>query len=240
MVIGSHWHARLGPSAPTRGAVAADGVKLAERRQAVEELSLGFLFTMFTALTTVTADEVEELLLSRGKVDDSAIAEDDDPTSDTDADGIMALAQNITAVVRRILPALRIISRWIKANLKYIARESWGHNPDLSAALATFWHDYKRLMIALARLFPLAQLPGLDQPLEEDIDMKGFLPLRRGRSVNSGAEFADHCEELDNAPRHEVHPNEEQLMRIGDLLVDVKLLMQTEVSWSHRLVTYTL
>ncbi|KAL1409657.1 hypothetical protein Q8F55_003653 [Vanrija albida] len=227
MVIGSHWHARLGPSAPTRGAP-AEGPKLAERRQAVEELSLGFLFTMFTALVTVAADEIEDLLHSRGTADDSAIAEDDDPASDTDADGMMALAQNITAVVRRILPALRIVSRWIKANLKYIARESWSHNPDLSAALATFWHDYKRLMIALARLFPLAQLPGLDQPLEEDIDMKGFLPLRRGRSVNGGAEFADQCDEVDDAPRHGVHPNEEQLMRIGDLLVDVKLLMQTE------------
>lgn len=215
MAVGSHWYCRLDAGRNNPGSADPAEVTQAERRRLVEELSLSFLFAVFTALVTVTAVEVEEALAARTGEDESAIAEEED---DGEADTVLALAQRITAVVRRILPSLRIMSRWLKSHLEYVARASDGANAELRALIANFWTQYKRLMLSLARLFPLVQLPSLDGPLEEDIDMRGFLPLRRGLSEETATD----------PQRQDVHPNEEQLMRIADLLVDVKLLMQTE------------
>lgn len=214
MAIGSHWYCRLDAGRGLSSSDPAEAGK-AERRRLVEDLSLRFLFAVFTTLVTVTAVEVEEALASRAGEDDSAVAEEDDSG---EVDTVLALAQRITAVVRRILPSLRIMSRWLKSHLDYVARASGGANGELRVEIANFWTQYKRLMLALARLFPLVQLPSLDGPLEEDIDMRGFLPLRRGLSEETATD----------PQRQDVHPNEEQLMRIADLLVDVKLLMQTE------------
>lgn len=216
MAIGSHWYCRLDAGRNNMGTSDPAEAAKAERRRLVEDLALSFLFAAFTSLVTVTAVEVEESLAARAGEDESAVAEDDDDHEGDDT--VLALAQRITAVVRRILPSLRIMSRWLKSHLEYVARASSSSNAELRALITNFWTQYKRLMLALARLFPLAQLPSLDGPLEEDIDMRGFLPLRRGLS-----------EETNTDPqRQDVHPNEEQLMRIADLLVDVKLLMQTE------------
>lgn len=228
MVIGSHWLTRFDQSSsqadlePDAGNVA----RQTERRRSVEELSLIFLVTYFTALLSVSAVEVEEVLQTRQNVEDSALASDDEAEADTEMDGTLLLAQRITAVLRRILPALRIASRWLKSHLDYVARASDSRNEELSNILTNFWTEYKRFMLALASLFPLAQLPSLIEALEEDVDMAGFLPLRRGTSADQTS-FEDI--KADNPSKHEVHPNEEQLMRISDLLVDVKLLMQTEV-----------
>ena len=61
-------------------------------------------------------------------------------------------------------------------------------------------------------------LPGCHEVLEEDMDMRGFVPLIRGLSGGEagGEETGD---------GGEVHPNEQQLMRIADLQVDARLLV---------------
>lgn len=228
MAIGSHWQTRF--DHPTVSETDPnEAAKVSERRRAIEEIALSFLLAIFTVLVSVSASEVEDSLAAQAALqDDSALATDDEPRADEERDGTLALAQRITAVVRRILPSLRILSRWLKSHLEYIARASSSSNPELRATITTFWTEYKRLMLGLARLFPLIQLPGLDEPLEEDLDMRGFLPLRRGHAVSGSGNPEEFNGE--SPGRQEVHPNEEQLMRISDLLVDVKLLMQTEVS----------
>lgn len=203
MAIGSHWQARLGANASS-----SEG---AERRHVVENLSLIFLMSVFTSLVVVAAEEAEEAL-ALVNADDSAVVDEDDE---------VPLAQRITAVLRRLLPSLRIMSRWLKSHIEYVGRLAPGA-PEVARAVSSFWASYKRLMFALAQVFPLAQLPELDQPLEEDRDMRGFLPLRGHRASASSDD------ELPPS-NGEVHPNEEQLMRLADLLVDVKLLMQTDV-----------
>lgn len=68
-------------------------------------------------------------------------------------------------------------------------------------------------------------LPGLESGLEEDQDMRGFMPISRGliKSNKAGEGEGD------------VHPNEEQLMRIADLQVDATLILQAQVSPSLQL-----
>jgi protein SMG7 len=153
------------------------------------------------------------------------------------------LAQRITATFRRMLPALRIAGKWLQANFKYVLRgqqsttkedavsnkkEKRKSGPGLAIAGAPlFWESYAQFINALYRLFPEGSLPALTSPLEEDVDMKGFLPLK---NLMVGEERGDKENKGDrNKAAAQVHPNEEQLMRIADLLNDAKILIDLEV-----------
>lgn len=139
-----------------------------------------------------------------------------------EAEDSLALAQRITAVFRRALPALRIASKWLKANLEYVVTN--GAEP--------FWVKYAEFATTLAGTFPPAKLPALSIPLEEDVDMKGFAPLKRTMMETKAFEDANGAKLAvsgDTDGLGGVHPNEEHLMRIGDLLLDALYLAQSEV-----------
>jgi len=157
------------------------------------------------------------------------------------------LAQRITATFRRMLPALRIAGKWLRANFKYVLqgqqsvatktredavsnkKEKRKSGPGLAIAGAPlFWESYAQFISALYRSFPEGSLPALTSPLEEDVDMKGFLPLK---NLMAGEERGDKENKGDrNTAAAQVHPNEEQLMRIADLLNDAKILIDFENS----------
>lgn len=146
---------------------------------------------------------------------ESAIEEDDERGS--------GLSSSISAVLRRILPSLRLLSKWVKLHFDYMSRFPTNDSNPLSTSIPTFWSAYYRLIEALARAFPLGMLPSLEMGLEEDEDMRGFLPISRGllRSKSS---------KVGQGTAEQVHPNEEQLMRIADLQVDATLILQAQVS----------
>jgi len=231
IVIGAHWHARAGASVhPTIAAneeVASNGKRQA-RRQEAEEYALEFLLAMLTAIFDVAIGELEEVLGSS-----AYIARNDTAVADEDAEDMpdVELHLHISAVLRRLLPSLRIISKWTKLHLEYVCRFPFDSDI-LGSTLPAFWQRYARLIGALARLFPIDQLPSLSDPLEEDIDLRGFIPLSRGLANSAEQRNGSTNGQSENkvVQLHDVHPNEEQLMRIADLQVDAKLLMQTEVS----------
>jgi hypothetical protein len=139
------------------------------------------------------------------------------------------LAQRISAIFRRTLPALRIASKWLRANFKFIMQDpefkayqakqankgvdvTKCDEHKLSAHSDTtvyFWKTYAQFVLALSQAFPAARLPPF-VPLDEDRDMRGFWPLKK---LMDGTR-----------DRVEDHPNVEQLMRITDLLNDAKIL----------------
>ena len=204
VTIGSHWHARQ-----SAFIVPADSdAKRVKRRHDAEEIALDFMLAFFGVLVQTAIDELDEIPATN-------------PIEEVDLD------QHISAVLRRLLPALRIMSKWIKFNVEYVSRFSSTPNESLASEIHSFWARYQRLTTVLPRLFPLARLPTLSDPLEEDTDMRGFVPFGRAISVQESREkdINGHGE----AP----HPNEEQLMRIADLQVDAKLLVQSGVrsSW---------
>ena len=147
------------------------------------------------------------------------------------------LAQRITAIFRRTLPALRIASKWLRANVGYLVgdpefkayqdkeklrnvtveKKSTKKLSAHSIHTIRFWRGYAQFVTVLSRAFPKGKLPALTAPLEEDADLRGFLPLKR-QMLAAPADTPD-------AP----HPNEEQLMRISDLLADAKALLTEEV-----------
>uniref|UniRef100_A0A8H7XU36 Protein SMG7 n=1 Tax=Psilocybe cubensis TaxID=181762 RepID=A0A8H7XU36_PSICU len=161
-------------------------------------------------------------------------------------EGADDIAQRISATFRRTLPALRIASKWLRANYKYVVQDqefiayqsresSKGINivkkdenkiSGYSKKTQRFWKGYAQFMLALSQAFPANKLHPFLSPLEEDVEMKGFLPLRKLMGEEKGKEKA----QVNGAQREQVHPNVEQLMRISDLLEDAKVLVQMENS----------
>ncbi|WVF66309.1 hypothetical protein IAT40_001049 [Kwoniella sp. CBS 6097] len=208
IVIGSHYRAR--------NTVGLDQLpKQIQRSFETEAKALEFLLNVFEVLVRVGAEEVEEARATLG--DESALALDgEDDVEDQ-------LPQFISAVLRRILPSLRIVSKWIKLDLEYLGRHK------TLPAFNSFWSTYKRFIDAVGSVFPIDRLPSLPDPLEEDIDMRGFMPLQRGitshgSSTNGTSNGVGIIE--GTGTQRDVHPNEEQLMRLADLQVDAKLISQ--------------
>ena len=158
------------------------------------------------------------------------------------------LAQLITATFRRTLPALRIASKWLRANFKYVVQDQefasfqqtekgkgFESNEKTANKISRhstktllFWKTYAQFSLVLSLAFPADKLPSLSAPLEEDIEMRGFSPLRNlmgEPKVSSEKLFDDGI----GQSREQVHPNVEQLMRIADLLDDAKALIAMEV-----------
>ncbi|BGP48383.1 hypothetical protein JCM10450v2_004256 [Rhodotorula kratochvilovae] len=222
----------------------------AASRVNLEPEALVHLLSLFTTLLTVSTTETIDLYTSNS----ASLAPGAAPNP----------AQNISAVLRRALPALRILTKWLVAQLEYIARvearveaserkraarartstgtaaggseeaqqplsldsgASSSSAPtaagrtslaELRAALDALWAAYADYSSAVKLAFPPALLPTalLDQGgwLEEDVELLGFAPLRRAMrplAEDGGAG------EIRRVGR-DVHPNEEQLMRVAD------------------------
>jgi len=150
------------------------------------------------------------------------------------------LAQRISAAFRRTLPALRVASKWLLANLKYVVHTT----PSIASSqveeiqgvsipdMPDFWQHYTSFYTTLSQLFPAEKLPSLLSPLDEDVELRGFLPLRNlmisdttSTDVHEGNGVA-----AARPQGREVHPNEEQLMRISDLLKDARDIAESPVS----------
>lgn len=171
-------------------------------------------------------------------------------SSSVDLDDPKQLATNISAVLRRTLPAIRIMSKWIMGQLEYLNRtqarvvayevkmdaaaqeiaERFVRPEVLRRAILEFWAAYAAFANSMQAAFPLERLPSSVEGsvwLEEDVDMLGFQPLRRGMKEGVGANDGTPFE----IPRvgGDVHPNEEQLMRISEIQQHALLIARSEV-----------
>ncbi|KAF8352026.1 hypothetical protein F5887DRAFT_1068400 [Amanita rubescens] len=131
------------------------------------------------------------------------------PSHDTRDD----LGQQITATFRRTLPAMRVASKWLRANAKYLSQD-----PEFNAYL----QKKKVATLTTLRSSGKSKLPKLTAPLEEDIELGGFLPLKKlMNSVRTD-------DQGKVKPQEGVHPNEEQLMRIADLHEDARAIAELD------------
>ncbi|EKM78372.1 hypothetical protein AGABI1DRAFT_75950 [Agaricus bisporus var. burnettii JB137-S8] len=162
------------------------------------------------------------------------------PPSDVNG-GETSLALKITAVFRRTLPGLRIASKWIIANHKtilqdpefvawkeqeqakgiQISKESPEKISGYSVQTIKFWDSYIEFIRALMEAFPRKNLPALVSPLDEDLDMRGFLPLKKSMGGDGEQGGLGSVQ-----TRERPHPNAEQLMRIHDLLEDARRISE--------------
>ncbi|KAF8311529.1 uncharacterized protein EI90DRAFT_3138368 [Cantharellus anzutake] len=139
------------------------------------------------------------------------------------------LAQSISATLRRTLPCLHVISRWIKINTDVI-HPCGTKNPQMVSSShcyyqfpIPFWSSYATFLNRLLGVFPLKSLPVATVRFEEDEDLRGFRPLE-GTSVNDPTPSSP-C-----ASPSTVHPNDEHLMRIRDVISSGLEIANQEVS----------
>ena len=83
--------------------------------------------------------------------------------------------EKITAVTRRILPALRQYSTWLVSEAHILVVN---HPGNTSVYIKELWKMYADVLTALITYFPVTELPDLDYLLEEDQNTVGFKPLR--------------------------------------------------------------
>jgi hypothetical protein len=103
---------------------------------------------------------------------------------------------------------------------------------ELEVELKGFWNAYADFGNSIKWAFPLEELPSAREGgvwFEEDVDLLGFAPLRRGMKEGVGA--ADGMPMEIARVGRDVHPNEEQLMRIAELQADALLVADSEVSF---------
>jgi hypothetical protein len=88
-----------------------------------------------------------------------------------------------------------------------------------------FWEAYTSFATRVVLVFPPTSLPKLKSFLEEDFDTRGYLPLggMLAQKVTS-----TELEGQDLRALEQVHPNEEQLMRIWDISHDAHLVAEIQ------------
>lgn len=210
------------------------------------------------------------LLLTRSTIETIEILGANEAQRPDDKGGVPA-TQNISAVLRRALPAVRILTKWLVSQLDYVARvearveasERRRHRTsngeeaqqqslessasresgdpthvsldEFRASLDALWIAYADFANVLNVAFPQAGLPLdlLDEGvwLEEDVELLGFVPLRRGMKGGAGDSGSISSREIRRVGR-DVHPNDEHLMRVADVLRDARGLAGSQVSLS--------
>lgn len=210
-----------------------------------------------------------KILLTRSTIETIELIESNEAHRAPDQPRVPA-AQNISAVLRRALPAIRVLTKWLVSQLDYVsrvdtrveARERRRHrvsngeeaqqlsldssasresSDPLCVSLDEFRHGLDALWLAYADFanilkvaFPQDELPLdlLDEGvwLEEDVELLGFVPLRRGmKGTTAGEASVVSAREIRRVGR-DVHPNDEQLMRVADVLRDAVDLAESHVS----------
>jgi protein SMG7 len=218
IIIGAHWRARSQASIHSTNGGSRDNQSKAQTFQNYESLALEYLLSFFSTILFVAADEVNIILKSDLYKPAEAVA-------DNDEDDSREFYPYLTAPLRRLLPSMRLLSKWIKLNLDYLSRYV-ASSRHVEENVSAFWQAYKDCIGLFTALFPIDRLPSLTDSLEEDDDMRKFIPLDRG-IAQLPAGYPDASDDGERVPPH---PNEEQLMRISALQSDARLLMQTEVS----------
>ncbi|PWW80340.1 hypothetical protein C7212DRAFT_276141 [Tuber magnatum] len=137
----------------------------------------------------------------------------------------------ISAVGRRMLPALRLYSTWLRINHPTLTGQL--ADTSLSVLIRQLWQTYANTLSLLGATFPIDHLPKFSYLLEEDDDTIGFLPFSQANGSTT-CNWGDESKEKS-------HPNDEMLARIRSLLEDGRSLCldeSTPISISNTTILY--
>lgn len=142
----------------------------------------------------------------------------------------------ITAVTRRVLPALRQYSSWLISNAEILAAQV-GDNV-LNVQVRELWKIYATTLTLLTSTFPVSELPHVEYLLEEDEDTVGFKPLD---NESTKRRYYDEIDMVVQKPRYHDrgiqrhHPNVEMLGRVRDLLTDGMIQHSDDVGFPRSI-----
>ncbi|KAF7596316.1 hypothetical protein BBP40_002460 [Aspergillus hancockii] len=126
----------------------------------------------------------------------------------------------ITAVARRVLPALRNYSSWLLTVSHMLVANREKDTP-LAVQITEFWKIYANTLTLLASTFDVVLLPEIDYLLEEDEETLCFVPLNK---EPTSRRYLDSCggekPRMNDAGVERNHPNIEMLYRIREFVID--------------------
>ncbi|TAQ90416.1 hypothetical protein B7494_g1243 [Chlorociboria aeruginascens] len=133
----------------------------------------------------------------------------------------------ITAVARRVLPAVRRYSVWLLLQAPIIVAYSSGDmvpsgSGDVMAHTRAMWKTFAEVLTRIPTYFAVPELPSLKYLLEEDETTVGFKPLQDVPGYNIYTLETDDKVLKQRSTDHGVqrcHPNEEMLARVRDILI---------------------
>jgi hypothetical protein len=127
----------------------------------------------------------------------------------------------VTAVARRVLPALRHYSSWLLiVNHSLVAHKEEKDTP-LAVQITEFWKIYANTLSLLASTFDVVHLPEIDYLLEEDEETLGFAPLDKdAASRRYLSATGQQKPRMTDVGVERSHPNIEMLYRIREFVID--------------------
>ncbi|KAK7202955.1 hypothetical protein BZA70DRAFT_291763 [Myxozyma melibiosi] len=140
--------------------------------------------------------------------------------------------RGVSAVARRLLPAVRIYSLWIRITVATIQQKSVPGNltsfkDAVIGDLAAFWNEYCDAMSSASIVFGSLSFEKNDTLLKEDLELIGFKPLQSGLTGIRAEALYKNISELE-ACTSRAHPTEEAFWRISDILADADVLANKE------------
>jgi hypothetical protein len=148
---------------------------------------------------------------------------DDDDAPDVTGRESDNTTESITAVTRRILPALRQYSTWLVLRTEIISGLE-GNTP-LAVHIKEMWSIYCSTLSLLVVAFPPENLMELDYLLEEDAATVGLKPFRDSELCTLYTTADGKLKPRTTDPNVErSHPNLEMRSRVRDLLRDAVVL----------------
>ncbi|KAJ5280423.1 hypothetical protein N7478_005795 [Penicillium angulare] len=127
----------------------------------------------------------------------------------------------VTAVARRILPALRHYSSWLLATSDFLIAQKEEKDSALSIQIKEFWKIYAGTLTLLASTFEIIHLPEVDYLLEEDEESLGFAPLDQKATIRRYCTPNGEIKPRVTDPKIErSHPNMEMLYRVREFVID--------------------
>jgi hypothetical protein len=139
-------------------------------------------------------------------------------TEDSENTDMTAGSDKVTAVTRRILPALRHYSSWLLSNSGSLLAQKEEKDTPLSIQITEFWKIYANTLTLLASTFDVTRLPEVEYLLGEDEETLGFKPLINEATVRRYQDTNGQQKPHPGVERS--HPNIEMLYRIREFVID--------------------
>jgi Est1-like DNA/RNA binding protein len=139
-------------------------------------------------------------------------------TEDSENKDMTAGSDKVTAVARRILPALRHYSSWLLSNSGSLLAQKEEKDTPLSIQITEFWKIYANTLTLLASTFDVTRLPEVEYLLGEDEEILGFKPLINEATVRRYQDTDGQQKPHPGVERN--HPNIEMLYRIREFVID--------------------
>ena len=137
-------------------------------------------------------------------------------------------AGKLTAVARRLLPALRHYSSWLLTSYSNLLEQT---DEIVTVEIKEFWKRYAEALTWLTTTFEVTELPHVDYLLEEDLDTVAFKPLNLGLTTDRYRQPSGTIKPTSSdAHVQRLHPSDEMLARVRDLVKDGVQLILANVS----------